>query len=89
MMTDRQCANPACGKPLTKPTQKTYCSHPCATAGQRTRPLRSVDCACGLTFTTTDPVQRYCGEACRKRFNAWKRDQVTCLPKDVSRVWRY
>lgn len=88
-MPDRHCQNPACSIPLTKPTQRRYCSHSCATAGSRTRPLRSVDCPCGVTFTTTDPVQRYCRDNCRRRFNAWKKDQVTCLPRMYDRVWRY
>lgn len=88
-MTDRTCANPACGKPLTSRHAKRFCSQPCATAGQRTRPLRTIDCACGATFTTTDPVQRYCSDACRRKHNAWKRDQVTCLPRSYDRAWRY
>ena len=88
-MTDRHCQNPACGKPLTTRNQKRYCSHPCATQGQRTRPTRTVTCPCGSSFTTTDPVKRYCSDECRRTYGAWKRDQVTCLPKSYDRVWRY
>lgn len=86
-MTDRTCAH--CHAPLTTRNQRKFCSHPCATAGQRTWPLRSVTCACGTMFETTDPVQRYCSDDCRRRLNAWKRDQVTCLPKSYDRAWRY
>lgn len=88
-MSDRPCANPACPNPLTSRHARKYCSHPCATAGARTRPLRTVACPCGVTFTTTDPTQRYCSSACRLAHGAWKRDQVTCLPKSYDRVWRH
>lgn len=89
MTADRRCQNPACGVALTKPTQRRYCSHPCATAGSRTRPLRTVTCPCGVTFTTTDPTARYHTDACRLKHGVWKKDQVTCLPRVYDRVWRY
>ena len=86
-MTDRTCAH--CGSPLTTRNQRKFCSHPCATQGRRTRPRRTVECPCGKTFTTTDPVQWYCSDPCRLEHGAWKRDQVTCLPRAYDRVWRY
>jgi hypothetical protein len=92
-MTDRTCAH--CSIPLTRPTQRRYCSPSCAAAeasplgiaARRTRPVRSVACPCGATFETTEPSQRYCSNDCRKKFNGWKRSAFQFLPRNVDRVW--
>jgi hypothetical protein len=94
MIEQRPCAH--CSTPLTRPTQRKYCSTACAAAAvsplgiaaRRTRSVRSVACSCGLTFETTEPTQRYCSDPCRRRFNAWKTGGFRFMPRNVDRVWR-
>lgn len=88
MTTERVCQNTACGKALTKKTQKRYCSQPCASSGAIVRPRRPVACPCGTVINAWEPDRKYCSEPCRRRFTPYGK-APGYLPREIGKVWRY